>query len=210
MRPESVQRVCGVSLGLGGILIAAYSIAHASLFPRDALLADFAAAVARPAWSALALLAFVAVLLLMLGFGGVYARMSSRAGALGLLGFVIIELAYLLQAAKVTWEACIYPALAADPGAARLLAGRALFQDPRVATFRLAAMLTILAGVILFSLAIVRCRVLPRGAGVLVFAGAVLYGVGPMISIALAYAGIVVLAAGCLWLARTLLQGATA
>ncbi len=210
MRPENVQRVCGVSLGLGGILIAGYSIAHASLFPRDALLADFAAAVARPAWSALALLAFVAVLLLMLGFGGVYARMSSRAGVLGLLGFVIIELAYLLQAAKVTWEACIYPALAADPGAARLLAGRALFQDPRVATFRLVAMLTILAGVILFSLAIVRCRVLPRGAGALVLAGAVLYGVGPMISIALAYAGIVVLAAGCLWLARTLLQGATA
>lgn len=207
METRSVQRFCAVALAAGAVLVAAYSIAFAALFPRDALLRDFGAAVVTPAWRTLALTALVAVLLLMIGFGGVYSRMARTSGVLGLTGFLTLELAYFFQAAKVTWELCIYPLLARDPGGAGLLSGRALFHDPGVAAFRLVATLAILVGVVLFSLAIVRSRVLPWAAGVLVFAGAVMYGVGPMVSIALAYVGIVVLAAGCLTLARALLRG---
>jgi hypothetical protein len=210
METLSVQRFCAVALAVGAVLIAAYSIAFAALFPRDALLLDLGAAVVTPAWRTLALTALVAVLLLMIGFGGVYSRMARTGGVLGLAGFLTLELAYFFQAAKVTWELCIYPLLARDPGAAGLLTSPAFHRDPGVAAFRLVATLAILVGVVLFSLAIVRSRVLPWVAGVLVLVGAVMYGVGPMVSIAFAYVGIVVLAAGCLMLARALLRPAPA
>jgi hypothetical protein len=147
---------------------------------------------------------------MMIGFGGVYARLARSGGVLGLVGFLAIELAYFLQAAKVTWELCIYPMLARNAGAASLLVDRALMKDPGVATYRLVSMLTIIGGVVLFCLAIVLSRSLPWVAGLLVFAGAVMYGVGPMVSITLARAGIVVLAAGCLVLAGALLRPAPA
>jgi hypothetical protein len=203
---KTLQRICGVALGLGALLIAVYSIAFSLLFPTETLMHDLGPAVLRPAWTGLGLLAFAAVLLMMLGFGGVYTRMAPSAGLLGLVGFLAIEVAYLLQAAKITWEVCIYPLLARSAGASRLLVNRAMTKDPAVATFRLVAMLSILVGVVLFCLAVVRTRDLPRMAGGLIFLGAVAYGIGPMVSITLAHVGIVVLAAGCLLLAKTLVR----
>jgi len=207
MELRTIQRTCGIALGLGAVLIAIYSIAFSVFFPTDVLMHDLGAVVVQPAWSALGLTALVAVVLMMIGFGGVYSRMARNSGVLGLIGFIVIEIAYLLQAAKVTWEICIYPLLARHAGAAGLLVGRTLMKDPAVATFRIFAMLSILLGVVLFCLAIVRSPGLPRLAGVLVFLGAVTYGMGPMVSILLAYLGIVVLAAGCLLLARALVRG---
>jgi hypothetical protein len=206
METKALQRFCAIALGLGAILIAVYSIAFSVLFPVEGLMHDLGPMVLRPAWFALGFTAFVAILLMMIGFGGAYSTMAPRSGVLGLVGFLTIELAYLLQAAKVTWELCVYPMLARNAGAASLLVDRAMMKDAGVATFRLVAMLSIFAGVVLFCLAIVRSRVLPSLAGLLILAGAVTYGVGPMISITLAHVGIVVLAAGCLVLARALLR----
>jgi len=210
MEATTLQRFCGIALGLGAVLIAAYSIAFSLLFPVESLVRDLRPIVSQPAWIALGLTAFVAVLLMMIGLGGVYSRLARSSGLLGLVGFLAIELAYLLQAAKVTWEVCVYPMLARNAGAASLLVGRAMMKDPGVATFRLVAMLSILVGVVLFSLAIALSRTFPWLAGLLIFAGAVTYGVGPMVSIALAHVGILVLAMGCLILARRLLQLAPA
>ncbi len=210
MEPRTLQRFCGVALGMGAILIAVYSIAYSTLFPVAAVVRDLGPVVQQPAWIVLGLTALVAILLMMVGFGGVYARLSRSGGVLALVGFLAIELAYFFQGAKVTWELCVYPMLARNAGAASLLVDRAMLKDPGVAADRLTATLAILAGVVLFSLAVVVSRVLPRVAGLLVFAGAVMYGVGPMASLAVARVGIVVLAAGCLVLARALLRPAPA
>ncbi len=210
MEPRTLQRLCGVALALGAVLIAVYSIAFSVAFPIDRRLHDLGPIVSDPAWTTLGLTAFVAVLLMMIGFGGAYARLAPTGGALGLVGFLAIELAYFFQAAKVTWEVCIYPMLARDAGAAHLLVDRAMWKDPGMAAFRWVATLSILGGVVLFSLALVRSRAFPRAAGYLIFVGAVLYGVGPMVLIPLAHLGIVVLALGCLVVARALLRPAAA
>jgi hypothetical protein len=155
------------------------------LFPSETFLHHFAEAVLRPSWFALAILAFVSLVLLMLGCGGAYSRMVERTGVVGFLGLVTIELAYLFQLAKVTWEACIYPLLARNAGAAQLLVDRAFLEDPGVAVFRQIASGAIFIGIVLFSIALFRSRIFSRIAGLLFFLGAVMYGVGPMISITL-------------------------
>ena len=206
MELRTLQRIGGVALGAGAVLLAAYSICFSVVFPSDALVRDLRPFVVQPAWMALSAVAQAGVLLMMLGFGAVYTRMAAQAGVVGFLGIVTIEIAYLVQAAKITWELCWYPLLARHPGSADLLVGRAFVKDPGIAAFRLVAMGTILVGIVLFSLALIRSRDLPRGAGALVFAGAVAYGAGPMLSVQVAHAGIVVFAAGCLWLAGSLLR----
>jgi hypothetical protein len=206
METTTLQRCCGVALGLGAVLIAGYSIAFSVVFPTERLMHDLGALVTQPAWTALGLVGLLAVVLMMIGFGGVYSRLASTSGPLGLVGLLAIELAYFLQAAKVTWELCIFPMLARSaPG---LLADHAFAKDPAVAAFRAVATLCILLGVTLFSLVLFRSRAVPRSSGPLVFGGAMLYGIGPMITIVLAYVGIVVLALGCLVLARALLRPA--
>jgi len=69
---KTLQRICGIALGLGAVLIAIYSIVFSLLFPTEILIHDLGPVVPRPAWTALGLRAFVAVLSMMLGFGGVY------------------------------------------------------------------------------------------------------------------------------------------
>src|SRR5664279_767679 len=128
MELRTLQRICGIALGLGAVLIATYSILFSVLFPTDVFVHDLGAAVVQPAWTALGLTAHVAVVLMMIGFGGVYTRMARNSGLLGFVGFIVIELAYLLQAAKVTWEICIYPMLARHAGAASLLVDRAMMK----------------------------------------------------------------------------------
>jgi hypothetical protein len=67
-------------------------------------------------WLALCLVALVAIVLMMIGFGGVYTRIAGNGGAPALIGFLAIELAYFFQGAKVSWELCIYPGWRATPG----------------------------------------------------------------------------------------------
>jgi hypothetical protein len=79
---KTLQRICGIALGLGAVFIAIYSLVFSALFPADTLIRDLGPAALQPAWTALGLLAFAAVLLMMFGFGGVYTRMAPSAGVL--------------------------------------------------------------------------------------------------------------------------------
>jgi hypothetical protein len=79
------------------------------LFPVSEIQKDFSSVVLSPPWIGLAGIAFAGVVLMVFGFAAVYSRLYQDAGSLGLVGFVFIEIAYLLQACKVTWEIFIYP-----------------------------------------------------------------------------------------------------
>jgi hypothetical protein len=151
-------------------------------------------------------MAFLGVMLMMSGFGAVYTRLCSQAGWTGLVGFVFVELAYLLQACKVTWELFLYPVIAQNEAAVVLFRAQILRQSVPVVAFRAGASLTILVGIVLFCLALVRSRAFPRSGGLLVFVGALIYAAGPRINVLFGVSGIFVFALGCLVLGLRLMR----
>jgi hypothetical protein len=124
----------------------------------------------------------------------------------GLLGFVLIEAAYLLQACKVTWEIFLFPIIARDPSAVTLLRDGILRHHPLIVVFKTSASVTIFLGILLFCFALVRSKQFPKAAGILIFVGALAYGSGPLISVVVAIGGIVVLSMGCLILGLKLMR----
>lgn len=206
MQLLSIQRLAGGALILGALLLATYATAFPVLLPMDKMDSDFAQLVLSPHWLWLAGVALAGVLLLATGFAGVYSRLYGTAGWTGLIGFVFLELAYLLQAMMVSWEVFLYPLIARHSGSIALLRDKLIIQDRLVHGFELASAFTILIGTVLFCLTIVRSRCFPRYAGVLVFVGALLYGLN--LSMTLAIAGILIHALGCLILALRLFRPA--
>ena len=206
MRLLFLQRLAGSALIAGSVLLALYAIAFPILLPIDRMETDFAQLVLNPHWLWLAGVAFAGVLLLSAGFAGVYSRLYGSAGWIGLLGFVFLELAYLLQAMLVSWEVFLYPLIARHADSIALLRDKLIIQDELVHGFELATAAAILVGTVLFCLAIVRSRAFPRYAGVVVFVGALLYGLN--LTMILAIAGILLHALGCLILALRLFRPA--
>lgn len=202
----SLQRFAGGALILGALLLAIYATAFPILLPMDKMDSDFAQLVLSPHWLWLAGVALAGVLLLAAGFAGVYSRLYRTAGWTGLIGFVFLELAYLLQAMMVSWEVFLYPLIAQHSGSIALLRDKLIIQDRLFHAFELATASAILVGTVLFCFTIVRSRCFPRYAGVVVFVGALLYGLN--LSMTLAIAGILLHALGCLILALRLFRPA--
>ncbi len=198
MNVLSLEKIGGASIILGSLLLTAYAALFPVLLPLGNGTYDFVEVVSNQNWVRLAAMAFAGVLLMLVGFYAVYSRIRSEAGLLGAIGFLFIEAAYLLQACKVTWELFIYPVIAAHPESAFLLRDLVIKHDPAVGIFRLMASVTILVGIVLFCYSLYRSREYPKAGAVLIFGGALVYAVGPMISIFVSVAGIFTLAVGCL------------
>jgi hypothetical protein len=189
------DRLGGLALIVGSALLAVYAILFAVLLPVGA---SYDQLVVAPSWRPLALTALVGVLLLLSGFYAVYVRMRPTAGTLGAIGFAFVGIAYIFQVCRITWELCIDPVIASRPESVFLLRDMVLFNDPVTAGFRLASTLTIFVGTVLFSIALYRSREYPKAAAILTGLGALVYGIGPMVSIFVAIAGIVTFSIGCL------------
>jgi hypothetical protein len=206
MTLRTIHKLGGFALIAGSVLFTAYAALWPSLLPVSEAQHDFTKLVLDPNWSWLAWCAFAGVVLMMFGFAAVYSRFYAEAGVTGLLGVVFIELAYLLQACKVTWEIFLYPIMARDASAVALLRDGILRHHSLVLAFRTWASATILAGIVLFCLALVRSRQFSRLAGILIFVGALVYALGPVLSILVAIGGILILSVGCLILGLRLMS----
>ncbi|MDX8126682.1 hypothetical protein QLH52_05275 [Methylomonas sp. OY6] len=154
----------------------------------------------------MALVAFAGVLALLVAFYAVYAKMRDTAGVQGAVGFLFVEAAYLLQACNVTWELFLYPVIVRYPETAFLLRDAVIKNDPAVLAFRISASAAILIGIVLFCLAIYRSAIYPKPAAASIFVGAVVYALGPMISLYVSIAGIFTFAVGCMLLGVRLLR----
>ncbi len=194
------EKLGGIAIILGSLLHSAYAVLFPILLPLGTGSFDYAEVVRNSAWVPLALVAFAGVLALLVGFYAVYAKMLGTAGVQGAVGFLFVEAAYLLQACKVTWELFLYPVIARYPETAFLLRDAVIKNDPAVLAFRISASATILIGIVLFCLAIYRSTIYPKPAAVLIFVGAVVYALGPMISVYVSIAGIFTFAVGCMLL----------
>ncbi len=198
MSSLTIEKVGGVSLILGSLLLTAYAVLYPMLLPVGGGTYDYVQVVLDPSWVPLAIVAFAGVLLMLVGFYGVYSRLRFKAGLVGAIGFLFIEAAYLLQACKVTWELFLYPVIAEHPESAFLLRDLVIKHDPAVGIFRLVASVAILLGIVLFCYTLYRSDEYPKSGAVLIFGGALVYALGPMISIFVSVAGIFTLAIGCL------------
>ena len=206
MKLATIQKLGGLSLIAGSVLLAAYSVLFLSLFPISEIQRDFASVVLRSPFIGGAEIAFAGVVLMIFGFAAVYSRLYQGAGTLGLVGFVFIEIAYLLQACKVTWEIFIYPIIAGNSSSAGLLRDGILRDHSLFHAFKAGASASIFLGTILFCLTLVRSKEFPKAAGILIFVGALAYGLGPVLSMMVAIGGIIVLALGCLLLGLELIR----
>lgn len=198
MNALTLEKFGGASLILGAFLLAAYSALFPALLPVGNGTYDYVQMVMNPNWVRLAVIAFIGIILMLIGFYAVYTRIRSSAGMVGAIGFLFIEAAYLLQACKVTWELFLYPIIAAYPMSGFLLRDLIIKHDPAVGVFRAMASITILVGIVLFCFTLYRSSEYPKAGAVLIFIGALVYALGPMISIFVSVAGIFTLAVGCL------------
>jgi hypothetical protein len=190
------ERIGSTAIVLGSALLAVYAALFAVVLPVGGGGFDYVAAVSNAHWRAIALVAFAGVISLLLGLDAVYSRMRSTAGVTGLAGFLLIRVALILQACVITWELLLDPIIAAHPGSAFLLRDRVILEDRPMAAFRVLLLAVTVLGALSFGVAVYRSNRFPKGAVVLLAAGATVYAVGPMISIALAIAGVVLFAAG--------------
>lgn len=151
------------------------------------------------------LVALAGLVLMIFGFTAVYSRLYARSGIIGFLGFIFMQLAYLFQACIVTWEIWLYPIIARQSTTATLFKDGIIEHDFAVVLFEGISNISILLGIILFCLAIIRSKEFSKVAGILIFTGAIVYAVVPVLLISIA--GIVILSLGCLSLGMTLIRG---
>jgi hypothetical protein len=206
MELAKLRKFGGISLIIGSVLLTAYSIFYFSLLPILEVRQDMTTGVLNSNWIWIAAVAFFGVLLMMFGFTALYSKMYNESGKIGFLGYIFVEIAYLLQACKVTWEICVYPVIAMNQASAFLLKDAVLKNSSLVVAFRFVAGITILLGIILFCVSLFRSKQFSRIAAILILIGALIYGFGPMLSVTVAISGIVIFSIGCLMVGLRLIK----
>ena len=168
---SSLIRWAGLAAMVAGIIFAGIQPIH----PPDVL-----ASVTTGAWAIITPLKTAMCLLFLLGIAGLYARQVKAAGWLGLAGFLLFSLSWALNTAFIFAEAFIMPLLAtAAPTFVEGFLGVASGHASEInlgalpALFALTGVLYMLGG-LLFGIATLRARILPRWpAGLLAVAAAV-------------------------------------
>lgn len=132
-------------------------------------------------WAIVHYLGIVMGLLGLLGMTGIYARQAEAAGWLGLIGYLLFTIFFTITTAFQFVEAFLSPVLASEApqfveGLLGIASGRPTGYDMGLlpAVYALNGFAGYMLGGVLLGLATLRARVLPRGAGVLLAAAAVL------------------------------------
>jgi hypothetical protein len=206
MLVSTIQKFGGGSLILGSVLLLAYSVLFPLVLPMKDMMTDFTLLVLNPNWLWISVVAFAGVLMMIFGFAAVYSKLFAESGLVGLLGFIFIEIAYIFQACKVTWEIFIWPVIASNQASLFLLRDFVIKNSAFVTVFRGIASITIFLGIILFCITLVRSKSFPKLGGILIFVGAFMYGVGPLLSVIVSMAGIFILSIGCTIIGLTLIK----
>lgn len=167
MTDSKLIRWTGLSAVLAGVLFVAIQPIH----PPDTL-----ASVTTSTWAIVHYATLVMTILFVVGITGIYARQVEETGWLGLTGFVLLSLGLLITAAFVFVEAFISPLLAeSQPGFVEGLLGLVSGSENDVDLGALPALWSASGflfpgGCLVFGIAILRARILPRWAsGVFAF-----------------------------------------
>lgn len=161
MSSRTLYRLSGGTLIAGSLLILFASIVEAILFPGHS---STPAQVLSASWPLVILMTLIGSLLFVIGLPGMYLRQAGRAGVLGLVGFILLFFAILLEgAAFSSVQIVVLPLLAQK--APQLLGGNSLPLSGFLLLLISGLMQVI--GAILLGIATMRACVFPRWTGVL-------------------------------------------
>ncbi len=206
MQLSTIQKLGGVSLIFGSVLLLAYSILFPLLLPMSEMLTNFSLLVLNPNWIWILAVALIGVIMMIFGFAAVYSKLYTEPGIVGLFGFIFIEIAYILQACKITWEIFLWPIIASNQASLFLLQDSVIKNSSLVSVFRGIATIAIFAGIVFFCIALIRSKSFAKLGGILIFIGAFMYGFGPLLSVFISMAGIFILSIGCTIIGMSLIK----
>ena len=206
MQLKTIQKLGGISIILGALLLLTYSVCFPLCLPLDQVKNDFTLLVLNTNWLWITSVSFFGVIFMIFGFTAVYSTIFSESGLIGFLGYLFVQIAYLLQACKVTWEIFLYPTIAINKTSQFLLRDLVIKNSSLVTIFRTSASVTIFLGIILLCISLMRSKFYPKIAGILIFIGALIYGLGPFLPLIIAISGIFIFSIGCFILGLKLMK----
>lgn len=194
-------RWSGLAAIAGGLIFAGIQPIH----PPDVL-----ASVTTDLWAVIISLKLAMCLFFLVGFTGLYLRQVEAAGWLGLAGFVLLTLSWFLQAGFVFAELFVLPVLAeAAPGFIDsflgTVSGTAGEMDigAAVPVYGIVGLCYLVGGV-LFGIATVRAKVLPRWPAILLAAAAIVTPAAALLPHALQRYAAVPMGLAMIWLGYSL------
>jgi hypothetical protein len=181
MTNANLIRLAGLSALLGGLCYVFVGIFHPANLP---------ASVTTTRWATVHVIACAMSFFAVLGLAGIYARQAVKAGWLGLVGYVLLSLWFVLIMGFSFVEAFILPHVATATPA--LVDGWMKMFNGGTSKINLGVLPTLwtltapiyILGGLLFGIATFRARILPRGAAVLLALGTVLAPLAAPLSLA--------------------------
>ena len=173
-------RLAGLSALIGGLCYVIVGVFHPANDP---------ASVTTTSWATVHVIACAMSFFGLLGLVGIYTRQAVKAGWLGLIGFILLSLWFVVVMGFTFVEAFILPQLAATTPALAdawmkiFNGGTSTLSLGVLPTLWTLTGLVYILGGLLFGIATFRARILPRGAGVLLALGTVLAPVGAVLSL---------------------------
>jgi hypothetical protein len=197
-----LTRVAASAAALGGLIYIVIQFIHP---------ADEVESLVTPLWATTHFVSFGMAVLVLIGLTGLYLRQVRQFGVLGLVAYAMLALFFLLQAAYTFVEALVAPLLAVSaPQLATDIVGlfgrHAAETDlgPLAAVPSVGAALYV-AGAVLFGIAILRARVLSRGAAILLIVAAAITPIaGALLPHALERMAAIPVGAALIWLGWSL------
>lgn len=178
MTASALMRLAGVSAVMAGLCFIIIGMFHPENIPSS---------VTTTTWVNVHIAATALGFFGLFGMAGLYARQVEKSGWLGLTGFILLSIWFVLITGFSFVEAFILPNLAAEsPAFVESLLGM-LTGVPSTVDLGVLPMLwnvsgpMYILGPLLFGIATFRARVLPRFAGGLLAIGAILIPVGAMV-----------------------------
>jgi hypothetical protein len=193
--PRAILKVGGAASILAGILMMAGFALHPA--GEDATFGT------DPYWVPAHGLLWIAYTIALIGWIGVYIVQASRAGKLGVAGFVVVIIGTSLTSWIFSSDVTFVPVIAAK--APKLF--QDIFRGGHIAV-GIASVLTWVLGNVLFGSSVIQAKVFPRWAGILLIIGTVVIPIAYLtrLSVHFVAAGAFIAATGQIWLGASLFR----
>jgi hypothetical protein len=198
---STLTRGAAVAAALAGAAYIAIQFIHP---------ADVVESLSTQAWVSVHILSFVEAILALIGVTGLYVYQARKAGILGLIGYLMFGLFFILQASFTFAEALIAPLIAVSaPQLAVDFVGLFGRYAPETDLGALAALplvgaILYVGGAILFGIATIRARMLSRGAAILLIVAAAVTPLAALLPHAIERMAAVPMGAALIWLGWSL------
>jgi hypothetical protein len=166
---STLTRAAAIAATLAGLAYVVIQFIHP---------ADVVASLSTQTWVNVHILSFAEAVLAVIGVTGIYIRQARQLGVLGLIGYLMFGFFFILQSSFNFAEALIAPLIAVNAPQLAVdfvgLFGRyaAVTDLGPLAALPLVGSVLYVGGALLFGIAIIRARILSRGAGILLIIAA--------------------------------------